>query len=409
MSSEWPRMRASELEARGDLFVQDGNHGEYRPRPDEFTEDGIPFIRAGDVQEGRVIFERAARINEVAFKRIRKGIAHPLDIILTTKGTVGNIAIAGGEYDTFVCSPQTTFWRATTGGGLHHRFLYYFMQSREFIKQVKGLKDQTDMAPYLSLTEQRNMWVRVPRLSIQCGIADILGALDDKLECNRRTNLTLETMARTLYKHLFVDASEANTQPLTDLIDIGPAVSIARGAVTTYVDMKALPTGSMSVTETAQRPFNSGSKFQNGDTLFARITPCLENGKTAFVDFLEDREAGFGSTEFIVLRAKEDVSPQFVYCCARDERVRAHAIKSMVGTSGRQRVRSECFSRYFVKKICPEAMRHFDEQTALWFKQIRANVKESQTLVQTRDYLVPKLLSGEITVKAAEEQMEALV
>lgn len=188
-------MRVSELEARGDLFVQDGNHGEYRPRPDEFTNNGTPFIRAGDVQGGRVIFERAARINEAAFQRIRKGVAHPRDIILTTKGTGGSIAIAGDEHETFVCSPQTTFWRATPDGKVHHRFLYYFMQSREFTGQVKGLKDQTDMAPYLSLTEQRNMWVRVPHLSIQRGIADILGALDDKLECNRRTNRTLEVMA----------------------------------------------------------------------------------------------------------------------------------------------------------------------------------------------------------------------
>lgn len=82
-----------------------------------------------------------------------------------------------------------------------------------------------------------------------------------------------------------------------------------------------------------------GAKFCNGDTLMARITPCLENGKTAFVDVLKDGEVAFGSTEFIVMRAKKGISdPQFVYYLAISPTFRDVAIKSMVGSSGRQRV-----------------------------------------------------------------------
>jgi type I restriction enzyme S subunit len=139
--------------------------------------------------------------------------------------------------------------------------------------------------------------------------------------------------------------------------------------------------------------------------LFARITPCLENGKTAFIDFLEKDEGGFGSTEFIVLRAKRGISPQFVYCCARDENLRAHAIQSMVGSSGRQRVRSDCFSQFGVKRFSEQTMRAFQERTSVWFDQIRANIRENQTLAHTRAYLLPKLLTGEIEVKDAENCM----
>lgn len=82
--------------------------------------------------------------------------------------------------------------------------------------------------------------------------------------------------------------------------------------------------------------FKGGSKFKNGDTLLARITPCLENGKTAFVDFLENNEIAFGSTEFIVLREKENIRDKhFLYYLARSEKFRETAIKSMTGSSGR--------------------------------------------------------------------------
>ena len=245
----------------------------------------------------------------------------------------------------------------------------------------------------------------IPPLPIQRRIANILGALDDKIECNRRINQTLEQMAQALYKHWFVDSSESETRPLTDFIEIDPTIRITKGKEIPFVEMKALPNWSMSVTEVARRPFTSGSKFQNGDTLFARITPCLENGKTAFIDFLEKDEGGFGSTEFIVLRAKRGISPQFVYCCARDENLRAHAIQSMVGSSGRQRVRSDCFSQFGVKRFSEQTMRAFQERTSVWFDQIRANIRENQTLAHTRDYLLPKLLLGEIEVKDAENCM----
>lgn len=248
-----------------------------------------------------------------------------------------------------------------------------------------------------------NLIVHLPPLPIQRRIAEVLGALDDKIECNLRVNQTLEAMAQALYEHWFVDSSESETRSLTDFIEIDPTIRITKGKEVPFVEMKALPNWSMSVTEVARRPFTSGSKFQNGDTLFVRITPCLENGKTAFVDFVEKDEAGFGSTEFIVLRAKRGISPQFVYCCARDENLRAHAIQSMVGSSGRQRVRSDCFSQFGVKRFSEQTMRAFQERISVWFDQIRANIRENQTLAHTRAYLLPKLLTGEVEVNAVED------
>ncbi len=99
----------------------------------------------------------------------------------------------------------------------------------------------------------------------------------------------------------------------------------------------------MLISDVHTKETNSGARFQNGDTLLARITPCLENGKTGYVGFLpSDSDVAHGSTEFIVLRGGS-VCSEFVYLLARSNVFRDDAIKSMSGATGRQRVRNECF------------------------------------------------------------------
>ena len=124
-----------------------------------------------------------------------------------------------------------------------------------------------------------------------------------------------------------------------DFIEFNPRMSIKKGTLATKVAMDKLLPFTKKIPDTEKAPFSGGSKFCNGDTIMARITPCLENGKTAFVDILGKDEVAFGSTEFIVMRAKEGISdPQFIYYLATSPWFRNVAIKSMVGSSGRQRV-----------------------------------------------------------------------
>lgn len=133
--------------------------------------------------------------------------------------------------------------------------------------------------------------------------------------------------------------SEWRTIRAADFIDFNPRLSLKKGDIATKVAMDKLKPFTKKIPETEKAEFNGGAKFCNGDTVMARITPCLENGKTAYVDMLDDGEIGFGSTEFIVMRAKMGISdPQFVYYTAINPVFRNVAIKSMVGSSGRQRV-----------------------------------------------------------------------
>lgn len=161
--------------------------------------------------------------------------------------------------------------------------------------------------------------------------------------------------------------------------------------------MSDLATDSMAIQGAIMREGRSGSKFQNGDTLFARITPCLENGKTGFVNFLAPDDAGFGSTEFIVLRSKL-VTPEFVYCLARTYAFRENAIKSMIGSSGRQRVQESCFAKFNVW-VPPQAiLSEFSAMAVPIFEQVKTLHAQNQRLRAARDLLLPRLMSGEIAV-----------
>jgi len=135
---------------------------------------------------------------------------------------------------------------------------------------------------------------------------------------------------------------------LSDLIDFNPKRPLEKGAITPFIEMADLPEGERDVSGIGNRVFNGGgSKFKNGDTLFARITPCLENGKTAKVSGLPNNTISHGSTEFIVMAAKDPgVDEDFVYYVARHPEFRAYAKGRMEGTSGRQRVSWQAIADY---------------------------------------------------------------
>lgn len=126
---------------------------------------------------------------------------------------------------------------------------------------------------------------------------------------------------------------------LSDFTEINPYEKLPKGTIAKKISMEQLEPYKKFVSGYSLEAYSGGAKFRNGDTIMARITPCLENGKTAFVSTLEKNEVGFGSTEYIVFRAKDGISyTDFVYYLVISSLVREPAIKSMVGSSGRQRV-----------------------------------------------------------------------
>ena len=171
--------------------------------------------------------------------------------------------------------------------------------------------------------------------------------------------------------------------------------------------MAALPTTGPSISGYIMRDASSGSRFQLGDTLVARITPCLENGKTALVDFLADGQVGWGSTEFIVLRPRAPLSRAWPSLLARDDAFRAHLIAAMTGSSGRQRVPPSAVAAWEMALPTPAVLSAFAAKVDPLFERISALDAEAATLRALRDTLLPKLISGELRIKDANGAVEA--
>lgn len=129
---------------------------------------------------------------------------------------------------------------------------------------------------------------------------------------------------------------------LGEIVEMNPTESIKKGTISKKIGMDLLQPFCRSISSFTTEAYSGGAKFRNKDTIMARITPCLENGKTAMVNILDDNEIGFGSTEYIVFRAKNNISdPYFIYYLITSSLIREPAIKSMVGSSGRQRVQTD--------------------------------------------------------------------
>lgn len=129
---------------------------------------------------------------------------------------------------------------------------------------------------------------------------------------------------------------------LEEVVEINPTESLKKGTVAKKIGMDVLQPFTRAIPGYSCEAFSGGTKFRNGDTIMARITPCLENGKTAYVDILGDDEIAFGSTEYIVFRARQNITDsKFIYYLATSSEIREPAIKSMVGSSGRQRVQTD--------------------------------------------------------------------
>ena len=454
---EWNKHEVKALIEDGALEIGDG----YRAKNTEFAGSGVPFARAGNIKNG-FQFNDADHFPEASLYRVGDKISNPGDVVFTSKGTVGRFAFVREDTPQFVYSPQLCFWRSRDHGLIDPRFLFFWMFSREFFVQFKGVAGQTDMAEYVSLRDQRNMHLTLPPLPEQQSIAHILGTLDDKFELNRRMNQTLEEMARALFKSWFVDFNPVHAKatlkhestppqrgsdwsverarayldrmdpniaalfpdsfmdselglvpegwrvvPLAEVIAVNPPRPLGRGYIAPYLDMANMPTKGHKPETVIDRPFGSGMRFTNGDTLLARITPCLENGKTAYVDFLKEDQIGWGSTEYIVLRPKAPLPSEFAYCLGRNAGFREFAIQNMTGTSGRQRVPATAISNYRI--IVPngrEVPQMFGEIVEPLFSLASQNADESRTLAALRDTLLPKLTSGKLRVKDVERIVE---
>ncbi|MEH2413305.1 MAG: restriction endonuclease subunit S [Nostoc sp.] len=302
---------------------------------------------------------------------------------------------------------DTTLWVKDFKGN-NPKFVYYFLKTLELERFDSGGAN-----PTLNRNHIHGLEIIKPSPKTQQRIADTLSTYDHLIDNNNRRIALLEESIHLLYKEWFVHlrfpVHESvnvidgipegwNRVSATEIIDFNPKTSAPKGEIRPYVPMEAVSTKSMSISEVETRPVGGGAKFKNGDTLLARITPCLENGKTAFVQFMDnDDMVATGSTEFIVMRSTK-VTPYWVYCLARFYNFRQHAINSMAGSDGRQRVKPDCFEQYQVLSPPSHIIKKFDNIASPIFKQIKFLSWQNQKLKEACDVLLPRLINGSIAV-----------
>ena len=427
----------------GDVCTKIGSGATPRGGKEVYLKAGpCSLIRSQNVYNNRFSHDGLAFIDEQQATELNNVKVFPYDVLLNITGdSVARACQVAPDVLPARVNQHVAIIRPDTRK-LSARFLRYFLVCPKTQKMLlswagsggtrnaltKGMIEVFDVRAPMNVDEQR-------------AIAHILGTLDDKIELNRRMNETLEAMARALFKSWFVDFdpvrakmagrdtglpqhladlfpdrsvdSELGKIPegwsvksLSKMIDVNPTRALQKGAFAPYLDMANMPTKGHTPDRVIDRPFGSGMRFTNEDTLVARITPCLENGKTAYVDFLQDGEVGWGSTEYIVMRPRPPLPNVFAYCLARSAGFREFAIQNMTGTSGRQRVPAKTVSQCLLPSPPPHIATKFGSVSQALLARAREADRESRTLAALRDVLLPKLMSGKLQVKNFERIVE---
>ncbi|WP_210503348.1 restriction endonuclease subunit S [Nocardioides xinjiangensis] len=371
----------------------------------EFVDDGVSprLLRGDNVVQRSLRWDGAKRYPVSLLESLDEYRLQAGDVVVAMdrpwiEAGLKVSAIREADEDAYLVQ-RVARLRATTG--LDQGFLKWLLYSPNFTAHVLAVQTGSTV-PHISQQQISEFRFLRPAIEEQRRIAKALGSFDDLIDTNRDLIASMEAIVTAEFDRLGFDASPGGSSVrLADLVDVNPRLPKPVGDAA-YVDMAALPTRGSRIERVARRTAVGGARFQNGDALLARLTPCLENGKAALVDVLEEDEVGIGSTEFIVLRGGDAVGPEWPYLLTRSGRFREYAIRHMNGSSGRQRCSAESIAKYEVKEPSAAALARFRPLAAEMFAAISSLSDEIADLKQARDELLPLLLSGRVRVRDFE-------
>lgn len=387
-------------------------------RASDYVDAGRPVLNVRNVGFGDVRADSLEHVDEQTAARLATHLLKTGDIVFGRKGAVERHAFIDEAFDGAMQGSDCIRLRVSDDSPVPAAFITFALRTKQHQAWMQAFCSHG--ATMASLNQAIVRQIRLPDIDTkhQKAAIEVLQTIDDVIANNRRRVEVLEKAARAIYREWFVrfrfpghenvELVDSDLGAIPDgweivsssvALSVNPRVKADKHVDHPFFGMADLDEGSMVCAPSDRRATGSGSKFENGDTVFARITPCLENGKTGYVQVLEPGEVGLGSTEFIVLRGKL-VGPAFTYCLARSEPFRGHAIASMSGASGRQRVRNECFDAYMLAQPPADVATEFEEVAAPLFETIEVLRRESLQLTSMRDLLLPKLVAGQIDVSS---------
>lgn len=406
MTQEQRQWTLRELALAGELEFGDG----YRTKRSELGPSGFPILRVAEVLDGKIAPVFSEFVRPEFRSSMKQKVARPGDIVLTTKGTVGRVAIIPSESAEFSYSPQVCYFRITSGNKVISRYLYYWLRSDEFRVQAARLKGQTDMADYLNLADVGSLKVTLPDLQSQRAITEVLGALDDKIAVNERITKTALTLADALYIR-----DSRNEQGWHEVALADTAKWISGGTPKTsessYWDgdipwISAASLKSPWLDDSERKVTQLGA--ENGTRLVPAGTIIfVVRGMSLTSEFrvgLTQREVAFGQ-DCKALIPQPDIDAVVLLLAIRS---RTREILSLVDTAGHGtgRLGTDRIEKLRVRVPFGETGETFTEVVRSLAQRACAVQRENRTLADLRDALIPQLVTGKIRVKDAVRVVE---
>ncbi|MEK6784470.1 MAG: restriction endonuclease subunit S [Nitrospirota bacterium] len=444
MPGEWPEVTTfANLIEEGALEIGDG----YRAKNEELGGDGLIFLRAGHVTDSHINFTGVERFHAALEARVRSKLSMPGDAVVTTKGnSTGRTTFVTSSMPRFVYSPHLSYWRSKDRNRIEGGFLRYWSKGSEFSEQLSGMKASTDMAPYLSLIDQKRLRISLPPIVEQRAIAHILGQLDDKIELNRRMNETLEAMVRTLFKSWFVDFDPVHAkaegrdsclpkhlatlfpdsfedselgeiprgwelrtiEELSEQVAMGPFGSSIK--ISTFVS-EGVPVISgqhLRGTLLDDSEFNfiteehadqlKRSNVQRGDVIF---THAGSIGQVAYIPETSRHERYIISQRQFYMRCNPTkVSPLFIVSYFKTPGGQHRLLANTSSTGVPSISQPVSYLRHLQIVLPPhDLLNIFDSAARSIYRTVAHNENQSRALTSLRDTLLPKLISGELRVQ----------
>lgn len=407
---------------------------DYRGKSPPKSVTGIPVLSAKVVKTTGLLRPIEQTIAPDYYpKWMTRGLPHPGDVVMTTEAPMGEVIQLDEETSKFALGQRIVCMRGKAGN-LDNTFLRYLLTSPT---QQDVLASYATGTTVLGISQKalRSVPISFPSYDEQKQIGGLLAALDDKIELNRRMNATLEAQARALFRDWFVDfgptrAKQAGSPAYLapDLWSLFPSALDAEGkpegwsdgtfgdiakAVnqkadpngidpeTPYIGLEHMPRRSIALSEWegAGKVSSGKSRFKAGQILFGKLRPYFHKVGVAPV-------SGICSTDIVVIEAKRpELSAVALVCASTDEFV-VFSDQSSTGTK-MPRTSWQILAKFPLVKAGGAVNPAFQAMVAPMVESIQHHILQSRTLAKTRDLLLPKLMSGEISVRAAEREVSA--
>lgn len=394
-----PRVSIGTLVSTGALEFGDG----YRTKRSEHGQPGFRIIRVADVLNNVVHLHGTDFVSELHSGAIGSKAGRAGDILLTTKGTVGRVAVMPPHEEPVVYSPQICYFRVKDHSVIIPRYLLFWFKSQEFWDQASYLMNNTDMAAYINMADIRSLKISLPPIKNQIAIADVLGALDDKISVNENIARLADEWVRAECNRLVSFTDEQRTVAEIVVHSREAAKPELLAAHVPYVGLEHIPRRCMWLDKHGNSTDVSSNKshFKAGDILFGKLRPYFHKIVTAPM-------AGICSTDILVLTPKDEALSGFALASLSDDSV----VQAVTAASeGTRMPRTSWKDLSTVRLPWPgyDAATSFSSKVSAIRNHVLGVLSENQSLVATREALLPQLMSGNLSVKYAESVVETVV